>query len=124
MVNQTKPNQTKPNTITELDMLGVGFFVAYCVASMVVFMWAAKTGVDQFVVDHDRWNRLFVALQQVYRLPFIIFATVAGSCFGLCVGVACGVWATYMILETIGWVAITCVALFIDGLITVRDERM
>ena len=105
-------------------MLGVGFFVAYCVASMVVFMWAAKTGVDQFVVDHDRWNRLFVALQQVYRLPFIIFATVAGSCFGLCVGVACGVWATYMILETIGWVAITCVALFIDGLITVRDERM
>lgn len=104
-------------------VFGACFFVAYCVLCLGALMWVTESGWNWWHENRENQNvqtsaGFFAVLK---LLPCII---VYATLMGLCAGFVCGVLAMYAMIYWIGWVGTVCVALLIDGLVTVRDERV
>ena len=112
--------------LMDLNVVGglatAGFFVVYCVLCLFALGWAAEEAVAWWLGNRDRQIKQHLSdlLAELSNLSWIAFATL----LGLSAGVTCGVCVTFGVIRWLGSVGTICVAFFIDGLVTVRDEHI
>jgi hypothetical protein len=106
-----------------VDMLSVLSSCTLCiygVVCLVVLTWVAKAVVSWMRDNINQQRVLFVLVSIQTAASLCLYAVM----FGLSLGVVCGVVTVWFIMHWLGVAGLVCMTLLLDGLVSVRDERV